>query len=191
MNDPDTSHAPDTGWFDPRHWKLPSPLLCCWAVLVAVAGAATWLTVRQPWPTGLPILLLVLFSELLLALCLLAARARSMFWELRGLGEKMRQDVEALGRQVAAIKTAAASREPTKEPPAKPPLDRETLVEVTSRIREDMASLELLLRESTARIRYDIEDGNILLADLLGGPDGTPGPVAVNHARVMDGSDEE
>jgi hypothetical protein len=149
-------------WIDPGRWNVPSPLAVGAVALLTVAAAATWWCMRQPPQVGVPALLLVLFSELVVVLGLIAAWARVVLWENTARISKLERLLEDLQRTF----------------PHRPELHN-GLVSLTQEngsasdvIRRDLALLEERLAESVARVRYDIEDGKLFVVDLLGRSDG-------------------
>jgi len=99
--------------------------------------------------------------------------------------EQLRHDLLDLRNQVATMRDDVATIKQTALPPGTQPVDARSLADAISGVRDDVAALERRLRESVARIRYDIEDDKMLLVDLLGGNRPTPGSGTGNE---MDGS---
>jgi hypothetical protein len=151
-------------WIDPGRWNVPSPLAVGAVGLLTVAAAATWWCMRQPPQIGLPALIFVLFSELVVVLGLGAARARAVVWECLARISRLESVLEDLRRidpPRPELHVVPQAPSPTPECGA-----------VSEAIRRDMALLEERLAESVARVRYDIEDNTLLLVDLLGRSDG-------------------
>jgi len=151
-----------TWWIDPGRWNMPSPLVVGAVGLLTVAAAATWWCMRQPPQIGLPTLIFVLFSELVVVLGLGAARARAVVWESLARISKLESVLEDLRRiDPPRPELHVGEQSPTPENGA-----------ASEALRRDLALLEEHLAESVARVRYDIEDGKLLLVDLLGRSDG-------------------
>ena len=149
-------------WIDPGRWHVPSPLAIGAVALLTVAAAATWWCMRQPPQVGVPALIFVLFAELVVVLGLGAARARAVVWESLARISKLESVLEEL-RRIGPPRPElhGGEQSPTPENRA-----------ASAALRRDLALLEERLAESVARVRYDIEDGKLLLVDLLGRSDG-------------------
>jgi len=151
-----------TWWIDPGRWNVPSPLAVGAVGLLTVAAAATWWCMRQPPQIGLPALIFVLFSELVVVLGLGAARARAVVWECLAWISRLESVLQDLRRNdPLRPELHVGPQAPAPEYGA-----------VSEAIRRDMALLEERLGESVARARYDIEDNKLLLVDLLGRSNG-------------------
>jgi len=158
-------------WIDPGRWNVPSPLAVGAVGLLTVAAAATWWCMRQPPQVGVPALIFVLFSELVVVLGLGAARARAVVWECLARISKLESILEDLRR----------IDPPRPELHVGPQAPAPEYGAVSKAIRRDMALIEERLGESEARVRYDIEDTKLLIVDLLGRSDG----VAANRSESV------
>jgi len=140
-------------------------------VLLVVAATATWWCMRQPPLLGLPVLIFVLFAEIVVVLGVFAARARAVLWEYTARISHVERALADLQR----VKGTAPKLQQGYQP-AGVYSSESCEAETGETLRGEIATLGDRLIESVSRARYDIEDGKALMINLFERLDHPTGP---------------